>query len=163
MAGSPRAFSGSYIVAFAFVAATGLGATFFVMVQFLTGSAWSVTVRRIMENIMITLPVCALLFSPVAFGLKEIFSWTDSAMVAGDAALNRSRAVISHRPRFPDSHLRLFRPVVDLDFLHRPPIHQAGQSEIDPADAHHVAMEPPLRRKRFLVIVVCRRSHRMTG
>ena len=27
------------------------------MVQFLSGSAWSVTMRRIMENIMITLPV----------------------------------------------------------------------------------------------------------
>ena len=69
----PTRFFRSYMGAFAFVAATGLGATFFVMVQFLTGSAWSVTVRRIMENIMITLPVCALLFIPVAFGLKEIY------------------------------------------------------------------------------------------
>ena len=33
--------------------AIGLGAFFFVMVQYLTGSAWSVTMRRIMENIMI--------------------------------------------------------------------------------------------------------------
>jgi hypothetical protein len=83
----PTRFFRSYMVAFAFTAATGLGAMFFVMVQFLTGSAWSVTVRRIMENIMITLPVGALLFIPVAFGLKEIYSWTDTAMVAGDAAL----------------------------------------------------------------------------
>ncbi len=83
----PTRFFRSYMVAFAFTAATGLGATFFVMVQFLTGSAWSVTVRRIMENIMITLPVGALLFIPVAFGLKEIYSWTDTAMVAGDATL----------------------------------------------------------------------------
>jgi len=83
----PTRFFRSYIVAFAFVAATGLGATFFVMVQYLTGSAWSVTVRRIMENIMITLPVCALLFIPIAFGLKDIYSWTDTAMVAADSAL----------------------------------------------------------------------------
>ena len=40
---------------------TGLGAFFFVMVQYLTGSAWSVTMRRIMENIMITLPASFLL------------------------------------------------------------------------------------------------------
>src|SRR5579872_2693191 len=56
----------SYLVAFTFCAAIGLGAFFFVMVQYLSGSAWSVTVRRIMENIMMTLPVCAILFIPVA-------------------------------------------------------------------------------------------------
>ncbi len=48
------------------------------MVQYLTGSAWSVTVRRIMENIMVTLPFGALLFIPVALGLKDIYSWTNA-------------------------------------------------------------------------------------
>ncbi|HLH40064.1 MAG TPA: hypothetical protein VKX39_13025 [Bryobacteraceae bacterium] len=72
----PARFFHSYIVAFGFVAATGLGASFFVMVQFLSGSAASVTVRRIMENIMYTLPFGALLFIPVALGLKDIYSWT---------------------------------------------------------------------------------------
>ncbi len=43
------------------------------MVQYLTGSAWSVTMRRIMENIMMTLPACAILFIPIAFGLKDIY------------------------------------------------------------------------------------------
>ncbi len=75
----PVRFHRSYIVAFAYVAATGLGAFFFVMVQYLTGSAWSVTVRRIMENIMITLPVGAILFLPIAFGLKDIYPWMDQA------------------------------------------------------------------------------------
>ena len=46
------------------------------MVQFLTGSAWSVTVRRIMENIMVTLPVGAVLFIPIAIGLDQIYQWT---------------------------------------------------------------------------------------
>jgi hypothetical protein len=75
----PVRFHRSYLVAFAFVAATGLGAFFFVMVQYLTGSAWSVTMRRIMENIMITLPVGAILFLPIAFGLKDIYPWMDRA------------------------------------------------------------------------------------
>jgi hypothetical protein len=73
----PVRFHRSYIVAFAYVAAAGLGAFFFVMVQYLTGSAWSVTMRRIMENIMITLPACAILFLPIAFGLKDIYPWMD--------------------------------------------------------------------------------------
>jgi hypothetical protein len=84
---NPERFFRSYMVAFAFTAATGIGAFFFVMVQYLTGSAWSVTVRRIMENIMITLPVGALLFIPIAFGLKSIYSWADRAMVLADPVL----------------------------------------------------------------------------
>jgi hypothetical protein len=91
----PTRFFRSYLVAFAFTAATGLGATFFVMIQYLTGSAWSVTVRRIMENIMITLPVGALLFIPIAFGLKDIYSWTDTAMVMADPALKLKASYIS--------------------------------------------------------------------
>jgi len=84
---NPSRFFQSYLVAFGFAVATGLASFFFVQVQFLTGSAWSVTMRRLMENIMITLPVCAILFVPIAFGLKDLYSWTDQAMVMADAAL----------------------------------------------------------------------------
>ncbi len=83
----PARFFRSYMVAFSFTAAIGLGAFFFVMVQYLSGSAWSVTVRRIMENIMITLPLGAVLFIPVAFGLHDIYSWTNAGTVAADAVL----------------------------------------------------------------------------
>lgn len=76
----PDRFFRSYAVAFTFTASIGLGALFFVMAQHLSGSAASVTVRRIQENIMITLPVCALLFIPVALGLKSIYSWTTPGM-----------------------------------------------------------------------------------
>lgn len=84
---NPARFFQSYIVAFGFVAATGLGAMFFVMVQFLSGAAWSVTVRRLMENVMITLPFCAILFLPVAFGLKDIYSWSNTAAAVADPVL----------------------------------------------------------------------------
>ena len=49
-----RQFHFSYLVAFAYFASVALGAMFYVMVQHLTGSAWSVTVRRLMETIMRT-------------------------------------------------------------------------------------------------------------
>jgi len=77
----PDRFFRSYLVAFCYTCAIGLAAFFFVMVQFLSGSAWSVTMRRIMENIMITLPVGALLFVPIAFGLNHIYSWTNSTLI----------------------------------------------------------------------------------
>jgi hypothetical protein len=77
----PDRFFRSYLIAFCYTCAIGLAAFFFVMVQFLSGSAWSVTMRRIMENIMVTLPVGALLFVPIAFGLNHIYSWTNSTLI----------------------------------------------------------------------------------
>src|SRR3984893_18662534 len=78
---NPARLFQSYIVAFAYTTLIGLAAFFFVMVQFLSGSAWSVTMRRIMENIMITLPVGALLFGPLAFGLHHVYPWTNATLL----------------------------------------------------------------------------------
>jgi hypothetical protein len=83
----PARFFQSYIVAFAYTSFIGIGAFFFVMIQYLTGSAWSVTMRRIMENIMITLPVGLILFLPVIAGLRYIYPWMDQQLVTGDHVL----------------------------------------------------------------------------
>ena len=88
-------FFQSYMVAFAFTTFIGLGAFFFVMVQFLTGSAWSVTMRRIMENVMITLPMGLILFIPILFGLKDIYPWTDPKVVAASEALRRKQSFLN--------------------------------------------------------------------
>src|SRR6266699_4224154 len=77
----------SYTVAFAFTSMIGLGAFFFVMVQFLTGSAWSVTMRRIMENVMITLPAGLILFIPIALGLGYIYPWMNLQLMQTDPTL----------------------------------------------------------------------------
>jgi len=84
---NPARLYQSYTVAFAYTSLIGLGAFFFVMVQFLTGSAWSVTMRRIMENIMITLPVGLLLFIPIAVGVHVIYPWANPQAIATGAML----------------------------------------------------------------------------
>ena len=48
-------FFRSYLVSFSFATTIMLGAMFFTMIQFLTGSAWSVPVRRFMETIAATM------------------------------------------------------------------------------------------------------------
>lgn len=83
----PNRFFESYLVAFSFTTAIGLGAFFFVMVQYLTGSAWSVGMRRIMENIMITLPVGLILFLPLIPGLEHLYPWTDQAHMLSEKVL----------------------------------------------------------------------------
>ncbi|HEU0141332.1 MAG TPA: hypothetical protein VFQ79_16535 [Bryobacteraceae bacterium] len=85
-ADAPRFFA-SWLVSFAFFVSIGLGALFFVMVQHLTGAAWSVTLRRLMENCAGTLPASILLFVPVVFGFNDLYKWSNAAAVSPDSIL----------------------------------------------------------------------------
>src|SRR5450755_1270874 len=84
----PNRFFESYLVAFCFVAFTLLGCMFFVCVQYLTGSAWSVSVRRFMENIMISVPVGLVLFIPIALGATHLYSWTNARLALTDEVIH---------------------------------------------------------------------------
>ncbi len=83
----PNRFFESYLIAFTFTAAIGLGAFFFVQVQYLTGSAWSVGMRRVMENIMTTLPVGLILFLPLLGGLDHLYPWMNRTLMASNKVL----------------------------------------------------------------------------
>ena len=92
---SPERFFRSYLVAFTYTSGIGLGAFFFIMAQHLAGSAASVTVRRIMENIMVTLPVGAVLFLPLVFGLKYVYPWTHPDIVSASPEIKAKGAFLS--------------------------------------------------------------------
>jgi len=78
----PEHFYWSYLVAFVFSISIAIGALFFVMVQHLTGAAWSVTVRRLMEALMRTTPLFLVLFVPVPFGLHYLYEWSRGSAAA---------------------------------------------------------------------------------
>lgn len=80
-------FMQSYLVAFVFTTVIGLGALFFTQVQYLSGSAWSVVIRRVMENLMWVLPMGAILFIPIALNLDTLYPWTDRALMASNEML----------------------------------------------------------------------------
>jgi hypothetical protein len=80
-------FFHSYLLSFCFAVTIMLGGMFFVMVQYLTGSAWSITVRRFMETIIAGMPVALLLFVPVALGVNYLYEWTNADVVAKEAVL----------------------------------------------------------------------------
>jgi hypothetical protein len=65
----------SYLVAFVFLATISVGGLFFAMLQHLVGARWSVTVRRLAENFGAILPLVALLFIPIALGIKTLYPW----------------------------------------------------------------------------------------
>ncbi len=70
-------FFHSYLFAWLFWSGLSFGALVIVMMQFLTGGMWGWAVRRLSAAAFMTLPLMALLFLPVLFGLHEIYSWSN--------------------------------------------------------------------------------------
>ena len=94
----PVRFHASYLVAYAFFLTLAFGALFFVMLQHLTGAAWSVTMRRMAENAMAAIPLGAVLFLPIAFGLPSLYEWARPEAVAADPILQGKAAFLN--PQF---------------------------------------------------------------
>lgn len=88
-------FFHSYLVAFMFCLSLGLGALFFTILQHLVGAHWSVVVRRIAEVLMGNLWILAILFIPVWLGLDHLYHWTDTTVMASDAALRQKSAYLN--------------------------------------------------------------------
>ena len=77
----------SYLVAFLYFLSLGLGALFFVIVQFATKAGWSVVVRRTAESFTAPLALMVILFIPIVFGLHDLYHWTHAEVVATDSIL----------------------------------------------------------------------------
>ena len=69
----------SYLAAYLFWLTAGLGAMFFVLVFHLTGSVWSIVLRRIGETMMMVVPVMGIFFIPLLFGMHDLYHWTHAA------------------------------------------------------------------------------------
>jgi hypothetical protein len=94
---NPNRFFESYLVGFCFAAFTLLGCMFFVFVQYLTGSAWTASLRRIMENIMVSVPAGFLLFIPVVVGASHLYSWTNTHLALTDPVIRGKAGFLNER------------------------------------------------------------------
>ena len=86
-AGNPRQFFFSWLMAYMFFLSLALGGLFFVLIQYASQGSWGIVVRRIGETVFATLPVMAVLFVPVLFGLHYLYPWTLSGAADHDALL----------------------------------------------------------------------------
>ena len=85
--GGLNQFFQSYLVAFLFWIGISLGSLGLLMLHFVAGGRWGVTIRRITEAASGTIWIMALLFIPLIFGLPYLYVWTDPAVVAGSEVL----------------------------------------------------------------------------
>jgi hypothetical protein len=86
-AANPTQLLRSYLVAYLFWVGCALGCLALLMIQHVTGGAWGVAIRRLLESGARTLPVMALLFVPVALGLRVLYEWAQPEHVAHDPLL----------------------------------------------------------------------------
>ena len=92
---SPAAFFRAWLVSWLFWLSIPLGALAIVMLHYLSGGSWGIVIRRISESTAATLPLLALLFLPVAIGMRAIYDWTHPATVAGGPALHYQHAYLN--------------------------------------------------------------------
>jgi len=91
-----KQFLHSYLTAFMYFLAIGLGGLFFVILQHLVGASWSITVRRIAECVAVSIPVLAILFVPILIAVinknDTLYIWTNPATIAKDHLLEHKSA-----------------------------------------------------------------------
>lgn len=85
----PDQFFRSYLLAFLFWNGIAVGSLAILMLQYLTGGAWGIAIRRALEAATRTLPLTALAFLPVAFGMHRLYEWTHADVVAHDELLQK--------------------------------------------------------------------------
>ncbi|HLM61184.1 MAG TPA: hypothetical protein VK308_10285 [Pyrinomonadaceae bacterium] len=66
----------AWLLGFIFWGGIGIGGLGVLLLQYLTGGAWGVAIRRIAEAASRTLPIIFVLFLPVMFGMTYIYEWT---------------------------------------------------------------------------------------
>ena len=84
---NPKQFFFSWLVSFLFFLTLSLGALFFVLIQYASQGGWGIVLRRIGETTFAIVPVMAVLFLPVFFGLNDLYSWTVPGAAEHDALL----------------------------------------------------------------------------
>lgn len=92
---SPRHFFQAYLFAYVFWLGIALGCLGIVLLHNLSGGAWGVAIRRLLESGMNTLPLLALLFLPLLFGLHHLYEWTHPEAVAKDVLLRHKAAYLN--------------------------------------------------------------------
>ncbi len=85
----------SYLVAWLYWSGLALGALAVVLLQFLSGGAWGMIIRRILEAATRTLPLLTLLFLPLLLGMETLYPWARPDEVAADPILQHKAAYLN--------------------------------------------------------------------
>ncbi len=102
---TPSDFFHAYLIGFLFWLGVTLGSMAFLMLHYLTGGAWGIVTRRTFESATRTLPILAVLFIPLAFGLPYLYDWAHADRRLHDDLLR-------HRAAYMNPTMFLIRAVI---------------------------------------------------
>lgn len=91
----PAEFFRSYLWAYLFFLGVTLGCIAYNMLQYLTGGAWGIVIRRICEAAARTFPLLAVLFIPIAIGIPHLYVWSHPDVVAADHVLKHKSVYLN--------------------------------------------------------------------
>jgi hypothetical protein len=84
---APHQFFRSYLYSYMFYIGLTLGCMALAMLQYLSGGAWGIVIRRITESATRTMWLLLLLFIPILIGIPSLYSWSHPEVVAADPIL----------------------------------------------------------------------------
>jgi hypothetical protein len=102
---SPGDFFHSYLMGYLFWLGLTLGCMAIVMLQYLTAGAWGIMTRRALESASRTLPLCAILFIPIAIGIPWLYDWAHSDLV-------KNEYVLRHRQMYMNPTMFIVRAII---------------------------------------------------
>ncbi len=85
----------AWLLGFIFWCGIGVGGLGILILQYLTGGAWGVVIRRVVEACSRTIPILAILFLPIIFGVRNIYEWTRLAQTGEDEVINHRQPYLS--------------------------------------------------------------------
>jgi hypothetical protein len=88
-------FLRSWLFAHLFWTGVSIGCLSLIMINHLTGGVWGIVIRRLLEAGARTVPVLALLFLPVAFGMPRIYEWARPEVIGADPVLNMKQPYLN--------------------------------------------------------------------
>lgn len=91
----PPVFFRAYLSAYIFWIGIPVGALALLMLHHLVGGRWGFMIQRVLEAAIQTLPLMALLFIPLLFGLSDLYPWARTEVVAADPLLQQKAAYLN--------------------------------------------------------------------
>lgn len=88
-------FFHAYLVAYVFWLGLSLGCLAIVMIHHVTGGAWGLAIRRLLEAGTRTIPAMALLFVPVVLGMRSLYPWSRPDVLAADELVRHKQAYLN--------------------------------------------------------------------
>ncbi len=92
---SPGRFFQAYLLGYMLCLGITLGCLALLMLHHLVSGRWGFVIQRLLEAGVRTLPLMAVLFVPLLFGLGSLYSWARPDVVAADEILRHKQAYLN--------------------------------------------------------------------